>query len=63
MSETPVPDILCLAGRIYKDKFVESDYSDTEALKNAINWYEQFGLFDISEYETVGMEIYIMWHL
>lgn len=60
MSETPVPDILCLAGRIYKDKFVESDYSDTEALKNAINWYEQFGLFDISEYETVGMEIYIM---
>ena len=37
MCETPVPDMLCLCGRIYKDRFCEDN--DQNALGKAIEWY------------------------
>ena len=36
--ENQVPDFLCLCGQIYKDKFMESDYSDNESRDKAIYW-------------------------
>ena len=32
------PDVICLAGRVYKDKFISSNYENKEAIEKAIEW-------------------------
>ncbi|KAL3093153.1 hypothetical protein niasHT_022603 [Heterodera trifolii] len=52
------PDVICLAGRVYKDKFISSNYEDREALDKAVEWYRK--AFKLSPLEYSGINLTTM---
>uniref|UniRef100_A0A1I8AYI7 Protein kinase domain-containing protein n=1 Tax=Meloidogyne hapla TaxID=6305 RepID=A0A1I8AYI7_MELHA len=53
------PDVICLAGRVYKDKFISSGYEDKQALDKAIEWYRKAFNLSPLEYSGISKGIYL----
>lgn len=56
--DNAVPDLLALAGRIYKDKFIDSNYEDVESRNLAIEWFRR--AFEVQPNESIGINLAIL---
>lgn len=56
--EYHTPDLLCMCGRIYKDMFIDSDYSENDKRDNSIQWYRRS--FELHQTEHAGINLATM---
>ncbi|XP_057306025.1 mitogen-activated protein kinase kinase kinase 15-like isoform X2 [Hydractinia symbiolongicarpus] len=54
------PDLLCLAGRIYKDKYYDSVYTDSTCRDEAIKWYKTSFELQPSDFSGVNLAILLI---
>ncbi|OQV25730.1 Mitogen-activated protein kinase kinase kinase 15 [Hypsibius exemplaris] len=57
LSEPPYlhPDGICLCGRIYKDLFIQSNYSNREYIQKSIEWYRKGFTVKPNEYAGINL--------
>ncbi|KAM6144022.1 mitogen-activated protein kinase kinase kinase 15 [Erethizon dorsatum] len=58
--EHPVPDMLCLCGRIYKDIFLDSECEDDISRDKAIGWYRKGFELQPSLYSGINVAILLL---
>ncbi|XP_061453643.1 mitogen-activated protein kinase kinase kinase 6 isoform X2 [Rhineura floridana] len=58
--EGAVPDLYCMCGRIYKDMFIDSGFTNAEKRDQAFYWYHKAFLTDPSLHAGINSVVFLM---
>uniref|UniRef100_A0A8D0BB90 mitogen-activated protein kinase kinase kinase n=1 Tax=Salvator merianae TaxID=96440 RepID=A0A8D0BB90_SALMN len=58
--EGAAPDLYCMCGRIYKDMFIDSGFTDAEKRDQAFHWYHKAFLTDPSLHAGINSVVFLI---